>query len=201
MIELSQQVLNNLAANLGRFSSRGVAGGSPSVNWYACAIFVSDAVVFPTSHTEIYSYINQAINGSNYYGGTGNPSPTACLGIADLIPSGSIIDGNTFCFDGPSSFTAKNTGNIGGVIFTQLYGTQAAASSTFYPLTNATTSANADLYMGKTTYHFSPFNYLLITDSVGTSGQESVTVESMSIVAGTTYSLYNSSIKFNDNYN
>lgn len=202
MIELSQQVLKNLAYLPGRYSTRGSSTSiSGNFNWYLCAIFVSDTEAFPITHTEMYSYINRAVNGSNFNGGIDAASMPACLGIAELIPTSSIVDGTTVTFDGPSSFTARSSGTIGGVIFTQLYGTASVAPSAIYPMTNATTSTNSNLYMGNSTYHHGPLNYLLVTDSVGTSGAECVTVDSMTLAAGSTYTLYNTSITFKDSSN
>lgn len=197
MLEMSQQVLSNLAFLPSRDITR--ATTTAATAHYLCAVFVSNAVPFPTTYSQMTAYVNSALNGSSYYGGTpGNE--VNCLAIAEGIPSCSI-SGNTCFFDGASSFTARESGTIGGVIFTYLYGTSAAAPSTFFPLTSATTAGNAATYLGTSKYHSKTHAYLFATDSIGTTGNTCVTVDSLELVSGQQYTLYGASLTFKDKAN
>lgn len=195
MLHLSNQVTANLAS-LAASRPQTHYNASGSGIYYMSAILVSDAVPFPTSAADTINYINAAINGTTYYGGAlGND--VNCLGIIDKIPSASIINSNIVVYDGLASFTAKNTGTVGGVIFTKLFGTGSNAPSTYYPLTSATSLANAGLYTGyNTTDEKKIYKYFVMTSSVSTSGNSSVLLSDVNLVAGSTYTFYGASFAF-----
>lgn len=192
MLQLSSQVTTNLAAQVGRHS---FYTGSTYTLGALCIVLVKDTVQIPTTHTGVISYINFALNGSNFHGGTpGNE--TNCLAIIDAIKSCSYAGSNCIVFDGPATATVKNTGKVGGAIIGWLY-SNTAAPSTFYPLTSAISEANANLYVG-TTDERSIYNYMLITDSVGINSVSNVVLDSVDLVAGTEVIFYGASLKFSN---
>lgn len=196
MLHLSNQVTANLASlTTSRYQTHYNPGAGSGI-YYMSAILVSDAVPFPTSAADTINYINSAINGSTYYGGAlGNDAN--CLGIIDKIPSASIINSNIVVYDGLASFTAKNTGTVGGVIFTKLYGAVSTAPSTYYPITSATPLNSAGLLTGyNSTDEKKIYKYFVMTSSVGTSGNSSVLLSDVSLVAGSTYTFYGASFAF-----
>ena len=197
MLHLSNQVTANLAS-LAASRTQTHYNPSSAGMYYMCAILVSDAVPFPTSSADTINYINAAINGSPYYGGAlGNDAN--CLGIIDKIPSASIINSNVVVYDGLASFTAKNTGTVGGVIFTKLHGhgTATYPPSTYYPLTSATSLTAAGSYTGyNSTDEKKIYKYFVMTSSVSTSGNSSVLLSDVNLVAGSTYTFYGATFAF-----
>ena len=196
MLHLSNQVTANLASLAASRTQTHYNPGSLSGIFYMSAILVSDAVPFPTSAADTINYINSAINGSPYYGGAlGNDAN--CLGIIDKIPSVSIINSNIVMFDGLAPFTAKNTGTVGGVIFTKLYGLSNKSPSSLYPLTSSTTLADAGLYTGYDAANEKKiYKYFVMTSSVSTSGNSTVLLSDINLVAGSTYTFYGASFAF-----
>lgn len=192
MLQISSQVSTNLAAQVGRHS---FYTGSIYTLGALCIVLVKDTVQIPTTHTGVISYINSALNGSNFHGGTpGNE--TNCLAIIDTIKSCSYAGNNCIVFDGPSTTTVKNTGKVGGAIIGWLFN-NAAAPSTLYPLTSAITEVNANLYVG-TSDERSIYNYMLITDSVGINSASTVILDSIDLVAGAEVIFYGASLKFSN---
>lgn len=195
MLHLSNQVTANLASLVAsRAQTHYNASGTGL--YYMSAILVSDAVPFPTSAADTINYINSALNGSSYYGGAAG-NDANCLGIIDKIPSASIVNSNTVVYDGLASFTAKNSGTVGGVIFTKLYGSASNSPNTYYPLTAATSLANAGSYTGYTsTDEKKIYKYFVMTSSVSTSGNSSVLLSDVNLVAGQSYTFYGASFAF-----
>lgn len=194
MLHLSSQVTANLASYFGRYASHFTP--SSSIIFYQCIVLVSDQVTVPTSQSGVIQYINSALNGSNHYGGTpGNE--LNCMGIIDKIPSASLITPSCMGYDGLATYTAKQTGRIGSALVTTLYGNATTAPSSFFPLTSATTLANAGTYTGASrSDDFKMYNYSFITNSVGTSGNDMIILDTLDIVAGQTYSFYGASFNF-----
>lgn len=192
MLHLSPQVCSNFATMLGRGPT---FYATTAVTYYYCLILVSDQVQFPSDQSGAIQYINSAVNGSNYYGGTpGNE--VNCLGIVDKIPTASLSSPGCISYDGIATYTAKQTGRIGGVILTQLYGASTGPNA-FFPLTSATTSANAGTYTGGSrTDDYKMYNYSIITNSVGVSGKEMIILDSLDVVAGSSYNFYGASFNF-----
>lgn len=194
MLQLSSQVTQNLTALMGRFSSRGISASYN--NWQLCIVLVSNNLAVPTTHTGAINYINSALNGTSFYGGTpGNE--VNCMGIIDTIPSASYATTTCMAYDGIAQYTAKQTGTIGGAIITLLYSTSTTAPSVTFPLTSATSQTNANTFTGYSVSGTNKiYNYSIITDSVGTSGDSMVILDSTSVVSGQTYNFYGSSMKF-----
>lgn len=198
MLQLSDQVCENLAAINSRYTSKGIPNvlGASYPVWNLCIVLVSENVEVPSTHNGAINYINAAVNGSQYYGGT-NSSGENCLAIIDKIPSATILANGVISYDGICTFTAKQSGKVGGAILTYMYAPANTYQSAIYPLTSATSQANAITYTGVNNADEKKiWNYLAITDSVGTSGSNLVIVESVDLVAGNVYNFYGASLKF-----
>lgn len=198
MLQLSSQVTTNLAAQVGRLPSYGVNTSNSLylINWGLCIILVKDTVAVPTSHSGVIAYINSAINGSSFHGGAAGNDQN-CLAIISGVKSCSYAAPNCITFDGAVSFTPKNTGTVGGAIFTYLAKLNAQSDPALnYPLTQATTQSNADFYVGNT--EASIYNYLLITDSIGLTSASNVILDTTDLVSGTECLFYGASLKFSN---
>ena len=196
MLQLSSQVTTNLAAQVGRYQSFGVNANSLYLlNWALCIVLVKDTVQVPSTHTGAIAYINSALNGSSFHGGSAG-NEANCLAVISTIKSCSYAGSNCMTFDGPVSFIAKNTGKVGGAIIGYLYGANNADPATFYPLLPATTSTNANTYVGST--EKSMYNYMLITDSVGLTSSSNVILDSVDLVSGAEATFYGASLKFSN---
>lgn len=198
MLQLSPQNITNLVNYPGRISTN---SASIYAVWSQHLIFVSDQVVFPEDTSTAYQYINQALNCSGY-GNAGIASSGAaeylpnCLGIAAFQSrSGVVINNSIFAMNGPVEFVAKQSGRIGGVIFTQLYGATAAAVQSNYPIANASTLAQYNTLSGDSNNVSCIWNYVAITNSIGV-GDSLVSVDTIDLVQGQTHTLYGASFKF-----
>lgn len=164
-----------------------------AINWSLCIILVKDTVQVPSTHAGAISYINSAVNGSSYHGGAAG-NEANCLGVIGGIKSCSYAGSNCMTFDGPVTFTAKNTGTVGGAIIGYFYSGSSVDPSTIYPLLPATTLANANTYVGST--EKSIYNYMLITDSVGITSASNIILDSVELVSGAEVTFYGASLKF-----
>lgn len=198
MLQLSPQNITNLANYPGRISTN---SSSNYATWSQHLIFVSDQVVFPADTSTAYQYINQALNCSAYCNAGIATSGAAeylpnCLGIASFnARSGSVINNSIFAMNGPVEFTAKQTGRIGGVIFTQLFGATPAAVQSGYPIANASTLAQYNTLSGDANNASNIWNYVAITDSVDVASSV-VVVSDKDLIQGSVYTLYGASFKF-----
>jgi hypothetical protein len=197
MLQLSPQNITNLVNYPGRVAS------SPTGTslWNQHLIFVSDQVAFPTDASEAYQYLNQALNCSGYAPATIAASGDAayvynCLAIASFTArSGSIINNETLSMNGPVEFTAKQSGRIGGVIFTQLQGGVPATVISSYPISSSSTLTQYNTLSGDSGNVSCIWNYIAITDSVGPHSSL-VVVSDVDLVQGNTYSLFGATFKF-----
>ena len=200
MLQLSPQNITNLVNYPGRISTN---SSSNYAAWSQHLIFVSDQVAFPEDSSTAYQYINNALNCSAYgnagiatSGDVGNIAN--CLGIASFQSrSGIVINNNIFAMNGPFEFVAKQSGRVGGVIFTQLYGTTSAAVQSNYPIANASTLTQYNSLSGDVYNNNVPciWNYVAITNSIGV-GDALVSVDTIDLVQGQTHTLYGASFKF-----
>ena len=194
MLQLSSQVTANLAATMGRFSTRFTTA---NINGFVqCIVLVSDQLAVPRSSQGVLSFINTVLNASNYGGGSAG-NEVYCMGIIDQIPTASYATSKCMTYDGIASFTAKQTGRIGSAIVCTLYGTSSILPSTIYPIPQSASLADYNTRSGITrTDEQRMFNYSFITDSVGTTGNQMVILDSVDLVAGQTYQFYGASFDF-----
>lgn len=198
MLQLSSQVTTNLAAQVGRLPSYGsnTSNSLYLINWALCIILVKDTVAVPTSHSGVIAYINSALNASNYHGGAAGNDQN-CLAIISGVKSCSYASPNCIAFDGAVSFAPKNTGTVGGAIFTYLAKSNPQSDPALnYPLSQATTQSNADFYVGNS--EGSIYNYLFITDLIGTTSKSNVILDTTNLVTGVDSVLYGASLKFSN---
>ena len=192
MLHLSNQTAALVLPYFVNYPSLGVTATSAGI-FRMCLVFVSDSVPFPETHADSISYINSALNGSPFYGGTAG-NENNCLGIVDTLAGASVV-GNTATFDGPSFFTAKQTGKIGGAILLPLFGSSTSYPNTLYPMTPATVSTSANsLTGGTTTTQAKMYNYMMMTNNIGSDFSKTVAVETLDLIRGQTYGFYGASI-------
>ena len=68
MLQLSSQVTANLAATMGRFSTRFTTA---NINGFVqCIVLVSDQLAVPRSSQGVLSFINTVLNASTFGGGS-----------------------------------------------------------------------------------------------------------------------------------
>lgn len=217
MLKSSPQVIENLRGYLGRSPSAGAnSAGTANISFYQCLVLVNNTVPLPASPEEIPAYIQAALNGSDYGGGT-TANQGNCLGIISNIPSMDLINTDGVFYNGNVDFIAKNTGTIGSAIMLPLYGYSTTAPNTFiqdlWPLTNETllNAAMNTIFTTQTqeqrvqavfgNTQISPNlgrrinNYTFLTDSIGTSTAYVVAVESLSVTKDMSYTYYGSSLK------
>ena len=194
MLQLSSQVTANLAATMGRFSTRFVTA---NINGFVqCIVLVSDQLAVPTSSTGVLSFINTVLNASTFGGGAAG-NEVYCMGIIDQIPTASYVTPQCMSYDGIASFTAKQTGRIGSAIVCTLYGTSSILPSTIYPIPQSAVLADYNTRSGVTrSDEQRMFNYSFITNSVGITGTEMIILDSVDVVAGQTYQFYGATFDF-----
>lgn len=194
MLQLSSQVTANLAATMGRFSTRFTIG---NINGFVqCIVLVSDQLAVPRSSEGVLSFINSALNASTHGGGSAG-NEVYCMGIIDQIPTASYVTTKCMSYDGIANFTAKQTGRIGSAIVCTLYGTASILPSTIYPIPQSASLTDYNTRSGITrSDEQRMFNYSFITDSVGVSGNEMIILDSVDLVAGQTYQFYGASFDF-----
>ena len=194
MLQLSSQVTANLAATMGRFSTRFTTA---NINGFVqCIVLVSDQLAVPRSSEGVLSFINTVLNASTHGGGSAG-NEVYCMGIIDQIPTASYVSSKCMSYDGVTNFTAKQTGRIGSAIVCTLYGTSSILPSTIYPIPQSATITDYNTRSGITrTDEQRMFNYSFITDSVGASGNEMIILDSVNLVAGQTYQFYGASFDF-----
>lgn len=194
MLQLSSQVTANLAATMGRFSTRFTTA---NINGFVqCIVLVSDQLAVPRSSQGVLSFINTVLNASTHGGGSAG-NEVYCMGIIDQIPTASYATTKCMSYDGIVNFTAKQTGRIGSAIVCTLYGTSSILPSTIYPIPQSASITDYNTRSGITRLDEQRmFNYSFITDSVGVSGNEMIILDSVDLVAGQTYQFYGASFDF-----
>ena len=220
MLKSSPQVIQNLVGYFGRAPSAGALNTTTNVLFWNCLVLVSDNIPFPESSADVPTYIQRALNGSNYGGGN-TDDQLNCLGIISNIPSMDLVGTDGVFYNGNVDFVAKNTGTIGSAIMLPLYGNSSSDVNTFiqnlWPLTNETlvNTAMNTIFGSQTsdqrvstvfgTTQVSPYmnrrinNYTFLTNSIGATTASVVALESLSVVKNTSYAFYGSSIKLAGN--
>jgi hypothetical protein len=194
MLQLSSQVTANLAATMGRFSTRFTTA---NINGFVqCIVLVSDQLAVPRSSQGVLSFINTVLNASTFGGGSAG-NEVYCLGIIDQIPDASFITPQCISYNGLAQYTAKQTGRIGSAIITTLLSSSAYAPSTLYPIPQ---SALISEYNGRSgvnrTDAYRMYNYSFITTSVGVSGNDMIILDEVDVIQGNTYQFYGASFDF-----
>ena len=216
MLKSSPQVIQNLRGYLGRAPTTGAINDTGLVLFWQCIVLVSDAVPMPADAGEVPAYIQTALNGSQYGGGS-TSNQNNCLGVISNIPSMDLVNSDGVFYNGNIDFIAKNTGTIGSAIMLPLYGNSSTDVNSFiqglWPLTNETliTPAMNTIFSTQTqeqrvqavfgSTQVSPYqnrrinNYTFLTNSIGTTTASVVAVESMSVKKDVSYTYYGSSLK------
>ena len=194
MLQLSSQVTANLAATMGRFST---SYATANINGFVqCIVLVSDQLAVPRSSQGVLSFINTVLNASTFGGGSAG-NGVYCMGIIDQIPTASYVSSKCMSYDGVANFTAKQTQSCRSAIVCTLYGTSSNLPSTIYPIPQSAMISEYNARSGITrTDEQRMFNYSFITDSVGTSGNDMIVLDSVDLVAGQTYQFYGASFDF-----